>query len=808
MNGRRTRLVGVALALAVATSLLTVASVAPTSAAEQSFVIEQGDRCVPVTPLSGSEDAEEFYDYRNPENSDGEGRYSYSSYMPHHLQAAETSRLFLYDGPDGVSLVMVHNERDAGRGDSAATFSFSGLPSSGEWAVVDDDYSGQDDRFSRTRIDWTWMGTRNDGGVFRGIDRADLDLTITPRWNEDAALYDSPEQRSGRIEQWQVLSGSLSDPQVTTLPSMSDPVTIRAGTCGDDGGSGDESPPNADLSVSPSEPAVGDSVTFDARDSNDENGIVEYRWDFDGDGSTDDTTSSYRVTHAYESAGTYDAGVTVADAAGNTATANASVTVGDDTPLEAVAEIPENATVGDEVTVDGSASTGDIAEYSWDFDDGAMANGPTPSPHAYTQAGTYDVTLTVTDADGDTDSVTREIVVNEAEDTTTPENETTTPDDGEETTTPDDGNETTAPGDGNETTVPENDTTTPDDPATETPESTPEETTDEPDEQSNSGGTSYNSGASYSAGTDDDEPTPTPEPPEMSVSLNRSGVDAVDASVRHAKAGETATIDLSGNGSNVESTYRSLDVSFARNGSYDLALRTSDSPDGVSALSVGTDGATPFAYLNVSHPDVDDANVSNANVTFGVSEERLAAANASADDVALYRHHGGEWTELDVRQVEGSNGTHVFAAESPGLSTFAVGAKRPSIAVADVTLSDSTVESGGTVTVTAKVTNDGGAAGSYTVDLTAFGEVVDSRDLTLDAGESRSVTFVQRMSSPGAYDLSVNGENATLQVTGSTATETSDGTSTTNGSGQPGFGVTAALVAVLATLVATLRRRD
>ena len=33
------------------------------------FVVEQGDRCVPITPLSGEKTAEEFYDYRTPNTS-------------------------------------------------------------------------------------------------------------------------------------------------------------------------------------------------------------------------------------------------------------------------------------------------------------------------------------------------------------------------------------------------------------------------------------------------------------------------------------------------------------------------------------------------------------------------------------------------------------------------------------------------------------------------------------------------------------------------------------------------------------------
>ena len=62
-------------------------------------------------------------------------------------------------------------------------------------------------------------------------------------------------------------------------------------------------------------------------------------------------------------------------------------------------------------TFNGSASSdpdGTIASYAWNFGDGATGTGATPG-HAYSTAGDYQVTLTVTDDDGGTNAVTQTV---------------------------------------------------------------------------------------------------------------------------------------------------------------------------------------------------------------------------------------------------------------------------------------------------------------------------------------------------------------------------------------------------------------
>lgn len=66
-------------------------------------------------------------------------------------------------------------------------------------------------------------------------------------------------------------------------------------------------------------------------------------------------------------------------------------------------------------TFDGGSSSdpdGNVVSYAWQFGDGGTGSGETPS-HNYAAGGTFPVTLTVTDNDGGTDSVTQNVTVTE-----------------------------------------------------------------------------------------------------------------------------------------------------------------------------------------------------------------------------------------------------------------------------------------------------------------------------------------------------------------------------------------------------------
>jgi|GEM_PF-2135550 len=85
-------------------------------------------------------------------------------------------------------------------------------------------------------------------------------------------------------------------------------------------------PPVASFTFNPSEPVVGQPVSFDASGSYDPDGrIVHYQWDLDGDGRVD--ASGVRTSYTYSQARTYRVSLIVTDDGGLTATASAQLEV-------------------------------------------------------------------------------------------------------------------------------------------------------------------------------------------------------------------------------------------------------------------------------------------------------------------------------------------------------------------------------------------------------------------------------------------------------------------------------------------------
>ncbi|MFP8954022.1 PGF-pre-PGF domain-containing protein [Natrialbaceae archaeon A-arb3/5] len=293
----------------------TGASAAASAQAADTYVVEQGEFCQPIEPLSTDGTVESFYDYRNHEthpDTDSEDR-QYSSYGTTHLQEDDTSLLFLHEGTDGMSLVMIHDQVHGDTEGGVVTFDLVGLPDESEWVVQDDLYDGPsnmaewDEGDGWASASWIWRDARTDGGAIQGGLNDEFAVTIQPAFNEDAALYgdedlhDPDFYEDGEIIDWQVLSGDSDEPDRTEIPSLDEDVTIRTGTCDGPSVSYDRTDDGVTASVTDAapddhvslEPAVGsnDSVRYVQVAITDLDGDASYAFGTDQPGGPADSPS-------------------------------------------------------------------------------------------------------------------------------------------------------------------------------------------------------------------------------------------------------------------------------------------------------------------------------------------------------------------------------------------------------------------------------------------------------------------------------------------------------------------------------------
>ncbi len=174
--------------------------------------------------------------------------------------------------------------------------------------------------------------------------------------------------------------------------------------------------PTASFLTSPASPRVGENVNFNGSASKPATGrtIRSYDWDF-GDGEQKTTTTPI-TSHDYQTSGVFAVTLMVTDDVGRTGVANATVTVGTDAPTADFSYSPTTPGAGATVAFNGNASSAisgrTIVSWSWDFPGGTPASsaGATPTTR-FTFAGTYNVTLTVTDSAGKIGRVTKTVTV-------------------------------------------------------------------------------------------------------------------------------------------------------------------------------------------------------------------------------------------------------------------------------------------------------------------------------------------------------------------------------------------------------------
>jgi PKD repeat protein len=159
--------------------------------------------------------------------------------------------------------------------------------------------------------------------------------------------------------------------------------------------------PAADFMATPRSGAAPLAVSFTDASTN---GPTSWSWDF-GDGTT---STARNPTHTYTTPGSYDVTLTASNAGGSSAPTTKTGYVVVDAPPAPAADFmatPRSGAAPLAVSFTDGSTNGPTS-WSWDFGDGTTSTARNPT-HTYTTPGSYDVTLTASNAGGSSAPTTK-----------------------------------------------------------------------------------------------------------------------------------------------------------------------------------------------------------------------------------------------------------------------------------------------------------------------------------------------------------------------------------------------------------------
>lgn len=230
----------------------------------------------------------------------------------------------------------------------------------------------------------------------------------------------------------------------------------------------------------------------------------------------------------------------------------------------------------------------------------------------------------------------------------------------------------------------------------------------------------------------------------------------VNASVENAEANASQSINVSWPLTRDDAVaIDSLAVTPERSRDFDLSItKSTERLEGVPRFELG-DGTERAAFLTMDST-LPNEDLRDVTVTFRVRKDQFTENRSDPSGVALYTHQGSRWIELPTRLVDESRTHYFFESRSPGLVDFATGIKQAKFRIDDAVVSVTEIRTGESVDVSVRVTNVGGADGTYTVRLIRDESEVDRRELSIAPDGSRQTLFTHSFDEPGTYELYVN----------------------------------------------------
>ncbi|WP_254280389.1 PKD domain-containing protein [Haloarcula marina] len=588
--------------------------------------------------------------------------------------------------------------------------------------------------------------------------------------------------------------------------------------------------PTASLSA-PATVQAGTSATLDASNSTAPRGSATYEWDLNGDGTPENVTTTPTLTTTFGTVGNQTVSVTVVDGANRTDTASAPVSVTVDERLSATIQADASQSEpGESVGFSLGASPSErVVDRSIDFGDGETAtNVGTSVRHVFDDPGTYTVSYTATGRFGQTASATTAVTVERQASSGGGGGSDSGGSSGGGGGGSDDDDSGDSGGSGGSSLPPAPEPT----PEPESEQTTVTQTvgtlnvtfaeaTDRFETRLDDGTlgpsevrvrrVAFSNVSADTTVTVRDEWNGTTEPPNgtdrtpLALGPSVSGGSASSVTYQLAIDREWVRSQGGSVGSLTPATWSGsewepAEGTVVRNGSTVVMNVTADpaapmalgvATPQVSGESIGTAGSPV-----VGQPLIVTATLSNTGHRDGTETVTTVLGGRVVASEQVTVPAGGA-ADLSFTITPTRAGTQELSLAGQS-RTLEVAESVASIGSPSVSVAKSRVAPGETVRVNATFTNDGTAAGNVSAEFVAFGDVVETERMQLEPGESRTVTFEQRIERPGEYALSVNGQNATVTVDGEVTQteETFVGGSGGSGDGGSRSPLTLALLAV------------
>jgi PGF-CTERM protein len=301
---------------------------------------------------------------------------------------------------------------------------------------------------------------------------------------------------------------------------------------------------------------------------------------------------------------------------------------------------------------------------------------------------------------------------------------------------------------------------------------------------------------------------------------------SVTARIENTASSEVSgTVVLDVGGTRRDATTLTLSGGEARTVTFEWQTGSGDAGSYTASVDTGADTAT--TSVTVAEP-------SGLSVDISSTDSPVAPGETLSVDVRVDNTGSVEVTETVALVVDGEQRDSRGVTLSPGdartitltwsdatageytatvegasdSDSTGVAVRSPAALTVDVAGTNGPLSPGDQLQVEVAVENTGGAETTETVTLSVEGTELDSREVTLSGGESRTLTLAGVLEEPGTVDVVVSAgdasASATVTVEGGTATSTR---TQAEGVAVPGFGAGVALVALAAVALAVRRRR-